>query len=296
MTANNDIYLDMTGLARLKAEAHHRSPKALRAVAQQFEGLFVQMMLKSMRQASLAKGMLDNNQTKFYQGMFDKQVAQEISKRHDLGLTRMLVRQLGGAQPRPAGPAQGGAAQVSAPAAAPGPAPQAGAAAPSPAQFVAGVWPHAQRTARKLGVDPRLLVAQAALETGWGRGTIRRPDGSSSHNLFGIKADANWQGGRTTVPTLEVEQGIPVRRQAAFRTYPSVADSFADYARFLQGNPRYRQALERGDDPAAFARALQDAGYATDPDYARKIRNILNSGRFQDAVAQLKNPAGRSLS
>ncbi|MEJ2687580.1 MAG: flagellar assembly peptidoglycan hydrolase FlgJ [Gammaproteobacteria bacterium] len=306
MNVNPDIYLDMTGLAKLHGQAQRDSPKALKQVAQQFEALFVQMMLKSMRSATLAggKGIMDSNQTRFYQGMFDKQIALDISKGKGIGLAKMLEQQLGKNLPKSTGNTGGtqSPAGVSvSPSAAQAPAVWASANGPeskpaaSPAQFVASVWPHAQATARKLGVDPKVLVAQAALETGWGKGTIRNPDGSSSHNLFGIKAGGQWQGPSATVTTLEFKHGIPTPQQAAFRAYGSPAASFADYAKFLQSNPRYRHALSQSQDPKAFVQALQQAGYATDPNYARKLLDILHSPTLQDAVAGVKTDAGRSL-
>jgi len=301
---NPDIYLDMTGLAKLHGEAQRDSPKALKQVAQQFEALFVQMMLKSMRSATLAggQGIMDSNQTRFYQGMFDQQIALDISKGKGIGLAKMLEQQLGKHLPKSGGGASspnavsGSAAGSAAPTAA---APKSSEPAPvskqSPSQFVASLWPHAQATARKLGVDPKVLVAQAALETGWGKGTVRNPDGSSSHNLFGIKAGGQWDGPSATVTTLEFSHGIPAPQQAAFRAYASPAASFADYAKFLQSNPRYRQALSQAQDPKAFVQALQQAGYATDPHYARKLLDVLHSPTLQSAVAGVKTDAHRSL-
>ena len=133
------------------------------------------------------------------------------------------------------------------------------------------MWPHAQRAASQLGVDPNALVAQAALETGWGRSVPSQSGGSSSFNLFGIKAGSNWEGATTNVPTLEFEEGVAVRRVERFRAYDSPADSFSDYARLIGNNPRYENARGAGGDVATFASALQDGGYATDPNYAQKV-------------------------
>ncbi|WP_028917084.1 flagellar assembly peptidoglycan hydrolase FlgJ [Pseudoxanthomonas sp. J35] len=163
----------------------------------------------------------------------------------------------------------------------------AGFAPRSPERFVAGIWHHAQAAARELGVDARALVAQAALETGWGRRQIQRADGGSAHNLFGIKA-AGWRGERATASTHEYVDGVRRRETAQFRAYASPAESFADYVRLLKENPRYRQALQSGGDVGRFARALQQAGYATDPSYAAKIAAIANGptiGRAAEAIA-----------
>ena len=144
----------------------------------------------------------------------------------------------------------------------------------SPQEFVEALWPHAQEAAAELGMDPKMLLAQAALESGWGRAMAKAADGRDSHNLFGIKADRSWQGRSIAMPTLEYEDGVAVKRRAAFRSYDSFADSFRDYVGFLKANPRYTKALENADNPQRFIASLQKAGYATDPNYARKVLSI----------------------
>ncbi len=143
----------------------------------------------------------------------------------------------------------------------------------TPERFVAEIWDHAKQAAKELGVDPRALVAQAALETGWGKRQIKTGDGGSAHNLFGIKA-AGWKGERARTATHEYSNGVRRTETADFRAYASPAESFADYVRLLKESPRYRQALAAGKDIAGFARGLQKAGYATDPGYAQKIASI----------------------
>jgi len=160
----------------------------------------------------------------------------------------------------------------------------------SPEGFVARVWPHAQRAAEELGVDPRALVAQAALETGWGRRLIQRSDGASANNLFGIKA-TGWSGERASVNTHEYRDGVRRTERAEFRAYASPAESFADYVRLLKKSPRYAQALEAGRDVRAFAQGLQRAGYATDPSYADKITAISNGPTLGRALAKLAGMA-----
>lgn len=164
----------------------------------------------------------------------------------------------------------------------------------SPETFVRELWPHARRAAQALGVAPEVLVAQAALETGWGRRMIPGPDGGNSFNLFGIKADRSWQGGRAQVSTLEYREGVAERQRASFRVYTGLAQSFDDYVRFLQGNPRYRQALEQAQHTESFVRGLQEAGYATDPKYADKILDILERGTLPGIVG-VKNDFAGSL-
>ncbi|KAB7627193.1 flagellar assembly peptidoglycan hydrolase FlgJ [Alkalilimnicola sp. S0819] len=173
-------------------------------------------------------------------------------------------------------------------------APPRAAAAPSAApagkalwsnarEFVQAVLPAARQVAQSVGLPVKAVVAQAALETGWGQHVIRKADGSSSHNLFGIKAHRDWSGDTVRVPTLEYRDGIARREQAAFRAYESVEHSIADYADFLRSHPRYAQVLQLGEQPEAYAEGLQQAGYATDPAYAEKIKRIMGSELLADA-------------
>lgn len=141
-------------------------------------------------------------------------------------------------------------------------------------EFVSTMLPMAEAAAKRIGIDPRYLVAQAALETGWGKSVMRNPDGSSSHNLFGIKATGSWKGGEASAITSEFRDGQFVKERAAFRSYDSYQDSFHDLVSLLQNNGRYKDAVASADNPDQFARELQKAGYATDPDYARKIISI----------------------
>jgi flagellar protein FlgJ len=157
----------------------------------------------------------------------------------------------------------------------------------TPEAFVAEVWPHAKAAAAELGVDPRMLVAQAALETGWGRSVMRGPDGKPSHNLFGIKATGGWQGDAVHQQTTEFRQGVLQRERASFRAYGSVGESFADYVRLIGENPRYRDAVAAGTDGHRFADALARAGYATDPQYADKLKAIAGGPTLRRALAAM---------
>ncbi len=164
----------------------------------------------------------------------------------------------------------------------------------SPAEdFVAQLLPHATAAATALGVEPRLLLAQAALETGWGGAVPQHADGASANNLFGIKAGGTWSGARTAQWTLEHEDGVAVGRRANFRAYPSSAASFADYADLIGNTPRYAAALANADNPEAYAHAVQAAGYATDPSYADKWLAIYHGQRLDGALrrAELATPA-----
>lgn len=287
------IYTDFQGLAGLRRAARERSPEALRETARQFESLFIQMMVKSMRQTVSGEGLFDSDQVRFFQGMFDQQVSLDLAQRGGLGLAEVLYRQLGSDPAQSLGPLS----EPYAPGVTGSGDRVAGSAPPvvsppyteSPESFVSELWPHAVRAGRALGVAPDVLIAQSALETGWGRKVIRDRNGEPSHNLFGIKADGAWKGRRNIVSTLEYQDGVAVRRQAAFRAYDSPAQGFEDYVSFLSSNPRYRQALAQGADPQAYVKALQDAGYATDPAYADKILSIMSAGSFHSRIDPLKD-------
>jgi len=284
MTApiNNSFYADPQGLTALRADAKAQDPAALKEAAKQFESLFTQMLLKSMREAnkSFGESMFESEQTDFYQDMFDDQMAVHMSQGKGLGLADMLVRQLqGGIGPTTSGhsaPAAG-ASLISASGEPRAPSPEP--LALSKADFVQQMLPHAEAAARELGVDPHALLAQAALETGWGKSVPCNSSGECSFNLFGIKAGSSWSGSAVNVPTLEFEEGVAVRKVERFRAYESPADSFRDYAKLIGGNARYENAVGTGNDVGAFASALQQGGYATDPNYARKLVAVANELR-----------------
>ena len=258
-------YTDVSGLAALKKAAAAHDPAAVRAAAKQFESVFTRMMIKSMRDANFSDPVFGSDQTKFYEGMFDDQLSVEMTKGHGLGLADVLVRQLQ-QQAGAASAADSGAATANVPTAANDAVPSA-----TQADFVKDHWPAAVDAGEQLGVDPRNLLAQAALETHWGTQSPRDANGAPTHNLFGIKASTGWEGGSAAAQTREYLDGRNVPTSAAFRAYPSPAASFQDYVALLRGSPRYAAALNTGSDTQAFAQALQRGGYATDPDYASKV-------------------------
>ncbi len=277
------VYTDFQALDRLRIGAREESPEALREVARQFESLFIQMMLKNMRAASFGDELFDSDQSDHYRGMFDSQISVELGRQGSFGLADLLVRQLGGDP----GAIPAVDADTVAPAASfARPVTEAKGEVPitSPEEFVRILYPHAVEAAGQLGVSPEVLLAQAALETGWGRRMIAGPDGGNSHNLFGIKADQRWGGARASTMTLEFDNGVAVRRKENFRAYESYAASFADYVDFLRSGPRYASALSHDGDTGRFVEGLQQAGYATDPDYAEKINRIMNSDLLQGLV------------
>ena len=314
---NNPTYTDFSGFNEMRAQARVDPQSSLKQVAKQFEGIFIQMMLKSMRDASMGDAIFDSDQSKLYRDMFDKQVALDMANSKGIGIADSLVRQLG---PKPSEKSQPENFTI-----------QRnqqnetlahGKMLPlslhqlnmvdqhsvkglskyeltpikpmtdktdftSPEEFTNHILPYAEKAAKALGVSPLVLVSQAALETGWGKAVTRRPDGSSSFNLFNIKADTRWDGERVIKSTLEYDNGLAKYEKASFRSYDSYADSFDDYVDFLRTNNRYADALhhqsnQSGDN--AFIKDLHKAGYATDPNYADKVIDILNRDSMQDHV------------
>jgi len=287
MTAPINASFDFSGLASLRNDAKAQDPSALKEVAKQFESLFTQMLMKSMRDANRSFGedsLFGSQQADFYQDMFDDQIAMHLSKGKGLGLADMLVQQLSQSGMVKSAEAATGA-QAAEPTQKISSSIDHQPLAKSKEDFVRMMMPHAQRASNALGVDPSALIAQAALETGWGRAVPSQASGSSSFNLFGIKAGSSWNGATAHVPTLEFEDGVPVRKVERFRAYSSPADSFNDYARLIGGNPRYENARGAGGDVTTFASALQDGGYATDPNYAQKIVAVADEVRSLTNVA-----------
>ncbi len=290
-----DVYTDFNGLAKLKTEAKKDSQEALKEVAKQFESIFLNMTLKSMRDAKLSDGIFDSDQSQFYMEMYDQQLAVHLSGNPGVGLADLIVRQLSTDKQTAAQEPQDLQAYRNKPVHIPE-VKQLDKTTDiilkyseqqpitSVEQFVKQLWPHAQQAANEIGVEPKVLLAQAALETGWGKAVIDKTDGQSSFNLFNIKADKSWKGPKTSVDTLEFEQGTAKKVRAGFRVYDSYQQSFQDYVQFLKSNPRYGEALKQTANPEAYVKGLQQAGYATDPKYAEKIMHIFNG----EALAHYK--------
>jgi flagellar protein FlgJ len=323
---NAGFYADFGQMEQLRNTAARDPQAAVKAAARQFESLFTQMMLKSMRQANLGEGMGDSDETKFYQDMFDQQLSVQLSSGKGIGLAEKLISQLqrgGAAAPGPVGIAAPVAkppmpmhvihaptlpmattsvvpvavdATTQAPASAPAVAPasasaDATAAAMSPRArtpheaFIDSIQPAAERVAQQLGVSTETILAHAALETGWGR----HLPAMAGNNLFGMKAGGSWQGARVQATTTEFSANGARRLQADFRSYPSVSAGLDDYASLVGNSPRYAQALNQGDDVAAYGRGLQHGGYATDPAYVRKLVDTAAAVRQVIAAQPLKN-------
>ncbi len=278
--------------AALRRMVNQNSPDVLKKVAHQFESLFTEMMLKSMRDATPQDGILDSNATRMYTSMLDQQLSQTLANR-GIGLADMLVRQLsptvkpaaGRAFPatnpwgiKPVSGQQAVQAGLSPSDATTSSAASGGALTPTSGlvkTFKAGMAPHAAAASAKTGIPASFMLGQAALESGWGSHEVVSTKGQRSHNLFGIKAGANWHGKTVVAQTTEYVNGVAQHVLAKFRAYDSYADSFADYANLLTSNPRFHKALANAQTPEQFARGLQQAGYATDPNYAAKLVRVI---------------------
>ena len=286
------LAIDATGLEAVKRQAREDPRAALKSAAQQFEAVFLHLVLKAMRDATPESGLMDGEQGRFYLQLLDQQLAQTLAARGATGLAVVMERQLARGLPQtpslsPA--AAGGRAGVRGAAPAdktplsPTLSPPSGErdnAPPHVRDFINRLWPHALEASRVTGIPPHFMIAQAALETGWGRHEPRLADGRPSYNLFGIKAGRGWSGATVEAATTEFENGRAVSRSERFRAYGSYGEAFRDYARLLTGSPRYAEVLG-SQDPAAFARGLARAGYASDPMYADKLTRIIGSGTLR---------------
>jgi peptidoglycan hydrolase FlgJ len=342
----NSLAIDGSALNGLK-NAKSDSPEAIRAVARQFEGVLMNMMLKSMRDTVPQDGITDNEQSKMFMGMLDQQLTTQLSQK-GMGLTEVLVRQLSKFSPKPAeetdktktqlhdtknnlvnglsssNPSSGKAVLMQAaqkireayqqweattpdttktdndtawargipelpplmeeaqenvknftlPQAAPL-ATAMSEVASKTQQFIQRMLPHAQAASSDSGIPAKFMIGQAALESGWGKHEIKTTNGVNSHNLFGIKADASWKGKVANSVTTEYVNGVKETRVEKFRAYDSYSDAFKDYAKLISQNPRYEKAMSNTHDASAYAHALQRAGYATDPQYGKKLTQVI---------------------
>ena len=263
-----------------------RDPKAaIRETAKQFEALFMQQLMKSMREATVGSGMLDNEGSKLGTEMLDAQYAAKMSGLPGglaEAIARQLERQLGtGASDVPSARAPSGAAGAARSASS---VSEASPLSGRQAEFVRVHQDAARAAEAASGIPAAFTIAQAAHESAWGQREIRNADGSASHNLFGIKAGAGWTGAVAEITTTEWVGGEPQKVTAKFRAYASYADAFRDYAQLMKTSPRYSRAVAAATAAPAsaatgqgFASALQSAGYATDPRYADKLSRLINS-------------------
>jgi flagellar protein FlgJ len=395
VSSPTDFYLNQSQYSEMKLGARNQSSETTKAVAQQFESLFVQQMLASMRSAAIVDESSQSSTVDFYQEMYDKQLALTLSKQGGLGIAKMLLQHLpggdqisvdgmtkdqpakdqltlisgkgGNSLPMGAMPPTGHLALVNRPSLnrletyssethppksnspeitqtvthkleSKEPLPQALKTFPvmppsmyqidayeaqnsavkvhqfkigdlpasesdavlaqqvgseqrwdSPNYFVSDLWPHAQKAANAIGISVQALVSQSALETGWGKHSMRFPDGQQAFNLFGIKAGSQWDGPTLIKPTLEFREGVMQTEMAHFRTYGSISDALDDYVEFIQTSPRYQNALDHQGNDTHYLKELQQGGYATDPQYADKIINIMQGQTLSVSIEKLNS-------
>ncbi|MFO1389078.1 flagellar assembly peptidoglycan hydrolase FlgJ [Cellvibrio sp.] len=300
-SAIKDNFFDQNSLNSVKAMGRHNDPAALKEIAKKFEAMFVQQMLKSMREANAVFSdgdMFSSEEVKFHQDMMDQQMVLNLTSGEGIGLAKAMFEQMQKSYGKPVD-IKGQSEPVKTleksfrssvtpikPLSSVSKDPRIGnktAIAATPEDFVEKLKPYAEKAAAELNVGADVILAQAALETGWGKYLIHDTQGNNTFNIFNIKA-TSWNGKSVSVNTLENKQGVTQQERAAFRQYDDYADSFADYVSLIKNNPRYKEALAAGGDSENFADALQKAGYATDPNYADKIKRILNSDSIRSVT------------
>ncbi len=358
--SNAYSYNDLASLNSITKMGKTDETQALKEVARQFESMFIAMMLKSMRDANSVfaeDNPLNSNEAKFYQQMFDDQLALSMSQGKGVGLADTIYRQMKDQFVAKEGESNKAEAEQENPFMqlknkssyrvdnlhkTPEPiqlnssplenntqdidnasslkmiettatlkdtkvdsvikhtpendeiksklnvttSKQKGFSTPQ--EFVNTLWPIAQDVGKSMGVEPKAILAQAALETGWGKYIIHQSSGENSHNLFGIKADRRWSGDVTKVSTLEYRQGLAKKEVAPFRVYPSYKDSLNDYADFVKNSGRYQDAVKQGKSIEGYSEGLQKGGYATDPNYAKKIQRIATGDVLNLAIERAK--------
>jgi peptidoglycan hydrolase FlgJ len=300
---SNRFALDTQGFDSLRAQVNASPQAGLKMAAQQFDAVFTQMMLKSMRDATPDDSPLDSNDTKQFTSMLDQQLSQQMSSK-GIGVADMMLKQLmrnsgmqvgaggvGGAGNEGNNAALDALSKAFANAKANGslsssnagysansaltPPLRGNGASPKVDAFVDKLAAPAQAASEATGIPARFIIGQAALESGWGKNEIKKGDGSTSHNVFGIKATKDWTGKTVSTLTTEYVNGQPHRVIEKFRAYDSYQDAMTDYAKMLKDNPRYASVVNSSRDAASFAHGMQRAGYATDPHYAKKLISIM---------------------
>ncbi len=256
------------------------SDQEARDTAKKFESLLIHTMLKNMRAASSENPLINSDQLELYNDMFDQQISKDMASNGSFGVADVIYRQLTANTtdlPDPenirnlsAIDTNSRAHLISHTQSLPTTQEKS-----TPQQFIDKIRSQATTTAQQIGTSPETIMAIAALETGWGNSVPLNPDGSSSNNLFGIKADSSWTGPRSISQTNEFRDGTRTLEYAAFRSYPDERQSIEDFGNFLQENPRYQQALSTAGDAENFVNELQRAGYATDPKYANKVISVM---------------------
>lgn len=323
ISMNTRVYTDIQSLNQLKNNYGKNEEAVKKEVSQQFEAILMQMVMSSMRDANKAFASSDDgfssDQMSMYQDMFDKQLSLMMSN-SGLGFANIIEKNIDQQQKAPpkvvstqpvhlelakaevaSNPTSSTAVTANVTSTQHGsPMPIAMKSAPpakvadstefkTPEDFIKKLWSASKVAAESAGLNPELLLAQAALETNWGKSVLSETTSGSSHNLFNIKADPSWNDKTVSLNTLEQSDGMLVKQKASFRSYNSFQESFSDYVNFLKTNNRYSEALGKASNPSQFISSLQQAGYATDPEYAGKVMKIFKSQTFQQAISKVKS-------
>jgi len=305
---NNTLAADAGSLNKLKMQAGLATPESIKETAKQFESLFMRELIKSMREATMKSGMLDNPGSDLGTDLLDQQFAVQMSGRpgglSDL-IAAQLSRQMGVASPAAANPSANASTTIGASSsdnssaslnslsalqkASSLAAYSKNAVKPTASQsnFVDQHTAAAIRIEKETGIPASYMVGQAGHETGWGKFEIKKAGGEPSYNLFGIKAGAGWKGKTAEVTTTEYVNGVAHKKTAKFRAYDSYDESFRDYARLITQSPRYAKVTEQTGSAFAFASSLQKAGYATDPNYATKLSRAIETTQRLQTRAQV---------
>ncbi len=341
-----DVYTDLNSLQSINAIGREDKDQALRKVADQFESMFVKMMMKSMRDANKVfqeDSIMHSPQEDFYQQMYDDQMSISLTGKQGMGLSDVIYRQLNqeygdvaergevqwqplddrrknfshsidfnqiekkNTQLKPTIDKSGfeidasfvnskKAQETSAKETIENPEAEKLTKFESPEHFIQQLYPAAEKIAKEMGVSPKAIISQAALETGWGKFIIHgetdeQGTKENSFNFFGIKADSRWEGDKVSITTHEYRDGKRVTEKADFRSYPNIEAGLKDYSNFLKAQ-RYEKAMAAGTDIEKYAKELQTAGYATDPQYAQKITRIANSDLMKDSIPVMEVPRG----
>ena len=298
-----DVYTDLNSLERIKYDEDKDA--AIKKVAQQFEALFLQMMLKGMRKSNAVfeeGNLLNSSESQYFRDLHDQQLSLSLSHGKGIGIADVLYRQLTSNKSNQntavetnfrldnvatiahtTKQSESKAIDQSSKAASEAtPVSQRKAIASSPEAFIKLVSPLAQQAAQKIGVDKNLLIAQTALETGWGKFVLANENGLSSNNLFNIKSNSNWQGKELLVQSLEFENSTFQPKLSSFRSYETIAESFEDYANFILTHDRYKNARDQAKSPEGYIKELHAAGYATDPHYSDKVLEVYKRVSLQN--------------
>jgi len=310
----SDVYTDLSGLQKLKASARKDSQAAIPEAAKQFEAVMISMMIKNLRKTGMKDPIFNSQAMDSYRDMYDQQLGMELSKGEGIGFAKAIAEQIkyqSGSRQMNNSSVISEAEQLKMPQRRHFPdyyvplvsSPDTIQSEPiqqnnpadfdSPEEFVKTLWPLVEKTAKKLGVTPEVILSQAALETGWGKYVISE-DNKSSYNLFNIKANNGWQGKSIEKISMEYYQGKPVQQKSLFRAYSSYEKSFEDYVRLIQNSPRYNSYLKDNDEKMhkpeqllhdkVYMDGLQKAGYATDSSYSNKVLRVLNSDAIQSQI------------